>query len=83
MKLIIDIDENIFTRLYDNGHDVSVEDELAIETAIRNGTPISDNATNGEVVKFIFTNTLDNFIDRTTWVEWYRWWNAPYQKGGK
>ena len=43
MKLIIDIDENIFTRLYDNGVEgVSVEDELEIEKVIRNGTPMPD-----------------------------------------
>jgi len=42
---------------------------------------IPDNATNGDAVKTLFSNTLDNFCERTTW-EWNRWWNAPYQKGG-
>lgn len=44
--------------------------------------PIPDNATNGDVVKTLFSNTFDNFCERTTW-EWNRWWNSPYQKGGK
>ena len=50
--------------------------------AVQNGTPIPDNATNRDVIKAIFSETLDNFCERTTW-EWNRWWNAPYQKGGK
>lgn len=50
--------------------------------AVKNGTPIPDNATNGDVVKTLFLNTLDNFCERTTW-EWSHWWNSPYQKGGK
>jgi len=86
MRLIIDIPEDVYTRLFDNGiqdNEIAVDDICEMARSLRLGTPIPDNATNGEVVKFIFKNTLDNFIDRTTWVEWYRWWNAPYQKGGK
>ena len=43
---------------------------------------IPDNATNGDVVKTLFSNTFDNFCERTTW-EWNRWWRTQYQKGGK
>lgn len=38
MKLIIDIDENVFTRLFDNGVDTSSDDREVIDSAIRNGT---------------------------------------------
>lgn len=39
MKLIIDIDDNVFTRLFDNGVDTSSDDREAIDRAVRNGMP--------------------------------------------
>lgn len=39
MQIVIDIDENIFTRLFDNGTDVN-DDLFAIAKSIRNGTPL-------------------------------------------
>lgn len=77
MKLIIDIPEYDYSTI--------VNDErympLDISVAIKNGTPIPDNATNGDVVNTLFSNTFDNFCERTMW-EWNRWWRTPYQKGG-
>ena len=43
MKLIIDIDDNIFTRLFDNGVDTSSDDREVIDRAIRNGMPYKEN----------------------------------------
>ena len=41
MKLIIDIDENIFTRLFDNGTEgMNVEDMTEVGKVIRNGIPL-------------------------------------------
>ena len=43
MEIVIDIDENVFTRLFDNGTEdyAIVNDDLfAIAKAIRNGTPL-------------------------------------------
>lgn len=49
MKLVIDIDDNIYTRLFDNGVDdpddpidiaTVINDTIDIQTAIRNGTPL-------------------------------------------
>ena len=43
MKILIDIDENVFTRLFDNGTEdyAIVNDDLfAIAKSIRNGTPL-------------------------------------------
>ena len=40
MKLIIDISEDTFTRLFDNGiEDINVEDRIEIYKAIRKGIP--------------------------------------------
>lgn len=41
MKIVIDIDENVFTRLFDNGVDTSSEDRDVIYRAVRNGTPLT------------------------------------------
>lgn len=42
MKLMIDIDDNVFTRLFDNGVDTSSEDRKVIDRAVRNGTPYEE-----------------------------------------
>ena len=52
MKIVIDIDENVFTRLFDNGVDdyddpidiaTVIHDTMDIQTAIRNGTPLPEH----------------------------------------
>lgn len=40
MKIVINISENIYTRLFDNGIEISLEDREAINIAIRGGTPL-------------------------------------------
>ena len=43
MQIVIDIDENVFTRLFDNGtedYEIVNDDLFAIAKAIRKGTPI-------------------------------------------
>ena len=76
MQIVIDIPDKDYEKLKDGHIPFSILDVM------QSGTPIPDNATNGDAVKTLFSNTLDNFCERTTW-EWNRWWNAPYQKGGK
>lgn len=43
MKLIIDIDDNVFTRLFDNGVDTSSDDREVIDRAVRNGMPYAES----------------------------------------
>lgn len=45
MKLIIDIDDNVFTRLFDNGVDTSSEDRKVIDRSVRNGKPYEERPT--------------------------------------
>ena len=40
MKIVIDISEDVYTRLFDNGIETSFEDRKAIDIAVRVGTPI-------------------------------------------
>ena len=83
MQILINIDEedyNIVKKQVADG----ITNPLKI--CIANGTPILDNATNGDMIRTLFK---PNRITRTDNVvrEEYEfdkdWWNAPYQKGGK
>jgi hypothetical protein len=45
MKLIVDIDENVYTRLFDNGiqdNEIAVDDVCEMARALRLGTPLDD-----------------------------------------
>lgn len=89
MKLIIDIPEEDYKKINSKEKIITISCDIA--SAIKNGTPISDNATNGDVIKVMFSNTEIMITDERvflrdgTIVMIYplTWWNAPYQKGGK
>lgn len=103
MKLIIDIDENLLEGIksddFDFARRVVKNFQATIASAIANGTPIPDNATNGDIVQMIFPyysyerndyvqSTEDYIVDCMECMEHdlyfgYDWWNSPYQKGGK
>jgi hypothetical protein len=96
MKLIIDIHEGDYHRIASGfGQE---EDALLLEKIFKNGTPIPDNATNGDVIKAIFDNDkvsefmgyvrimarVGNWFNEGVVAEFDKeWWNAPYQKGGE
>lgn len=85
MKLIIDIPEGVYKYgtlgLYFDCYSMRLHD------TILNGTPISDNATNGDVIKAMFKpNRITRTDDDTVHLDYDftpEWWNALYQKGGK
>ena len=76
MKVLIDIPEENYKLICSDGRPF-----LPSYKWIKNGTPIPDNATNGDILKTIFSD------DDTLKVIEIRmkgdWWNASYQKGGK
>ena len=72
MKLIIDIPDKDYEKLKDGHIPFSILDVM------QNGTPIPDNATNGEIIKALFPNEHDFETDFDE-----EWWNSPYQKDGK
>ena len=91
MKLIIDIPEEVREHIFDLANDCN-EIPLGINAhmvkAVANGTPIPDNATNGDIIKILYPNR--EFINKGD-VYWYpldylfhefspSWWNSPYQK---
>lgn len=60
--------------------------------AIANGTPIPDNATNGDVIMAMFPSikyeegyvyVKSNIHKNVIMTVREDWWNTPYQKGGK
>lgn len=65
IELVIKISEELYQMCRSCRGDAD-----CIESAIANGTPIPDNATNGDVMKIIFPKI--GLYD-----EWY---DAPYQK---
>ena len=95
MKLIIDIPDHIYEMVINTGTFGCYRFDT--RKAIKNGTPIPDNATNGDVIKAMFPNTeVDDYdygkdpvidvygIDDAEYITLRKaWWNAPYQKGGK
>lgn len=93
MKLIIDIPEENYKLICSDGRPF-----LPSYKWIKNGTPIPDNATNGEVIKAMFgDDKVSEFMCHTRIIakegNWLNegvvaefdnvWLNAPYQKGGK
>jgi len=79
MKLIIDIPKGEYDKICKTMmHTSSGNPDFYFESKIANGTPIPDNATNGDVIKAMFPNENDFETDFDA-----EWWNAPYQKGGK
>jgi len=96
MKLIIDIPEEVYKNIQSKSAEIQIEG-YTVENAVLNGTPILDDATNGDVIKAMFPNTVvDDYdygkdpvidvygIDNTEYITLRKaWWNASYQKGGK
>ena len=92
LKLIIDIPEELKSAVYNCGLFLNPTEKMFLIDAINNGTPIPDNATNGEIMQMMFPNGVtakfatfmrfvvgeDEYINCA-----YDWWNAPYQKGDK
>ena len=92
MKLIIDIDEDTYKDIIKNGF-IYDEDNEAVTHVIKNGTPIPDNPTNGDVIKAMFPYIESETYGLITSVKgldcdkraldpyrhfWSDWWNAPY-----
>lgn len=64
MKVLIDISEDVFTRLFDNGSDASIDDLRQLETTVRKGTPIPEEKS-AAVKNFFAINKLGGNNPRT------------------
>lgn len=90
MQIVIDIDENVFTRLFDNvteDYAIVNDDLFKIAKSIRKGTVLPDNPTNGDMIKTVFPNASITEIGGGSTIvvaNDYKfnstWWNAPYRE---
>lgn len=92
MKVLIDIPEEIYkaSKIIDVQYEDIVQIPLEV---IAKGTPIPDNATNGDIIQTMFPNADIEIHNITVYVIFdmrsnvisfdLDWWNALYQKGGK
>ena len=90
MQIVIDIPEDVYVARKHG--DISPWITGTILDAIEQGTPLSNNSTNGEVIKAMFnvkevdmSNTYGvHFPEEEDYSHYFfkDWWNAPYQKGG-
>ena len=82
IELVIKIPEEYYKAITEIPNHQCTADMLII----KNGTPIPDNATNGDVIKAMFEPNWIRRMDAIV-TEGYEfnevWWNSPYQKGGK
>ena len=97
MQIVVDIPEEDYKEVLKDTYS-GTPFENRIFTTIANGTPIPDNATNGEVIKVMFgADKVFGFIHYVHLMakvgNWFNegvvaefdkdWWNSLYQKGGK
>ena len=59
MKLLIEIPEEAYKLLQTDGVDWLGAEHIL--KAVTDGTPLSDNATNGDMIKAIFSDTVLNY----------------------
>ena len=95
MQIVIDIPKSRYKEIVSGIFDADGYFKTNLTLAFRNGTPIPDNVTNGDVIKAMFSNgkCSEYFADvemkteendtRFKSVFDRDWWDAPYQKGGK
>lgn len=84
MDILISIPDHLYKLLKDfpsDSNEGTIENVLM--KAVENGTPIPDNATNGDVIKAMFGKEFaDKCIDYcNAHMVGGDWWNAPYQIG--
>lgn len=92
MKLLIEIADFV----YDSVNFGETDYKEHICNAIRNGTSIPDNATNGDVIKALYPNRTffneasccvtmrDEDTEYLTYIDFDGdWWNSPYKGGGQ
>ena len=96
MKIVIDITEDTY-KVFKNlskiiGILVYEKDILRLIKAVKKGTPLPDNATNGDVIKALFPNEkfekgitiIHNTSSSDRFMSFdYEWWNTPYTKENK
>ena len=93
MKLVINIPEELYNYVQSESYDEHLDRrfDYRIRFAVRDATPLSDNATNGDIIQTIYPHytfeieSFEGFV-RCSYDGWYIrlpicWWDAPYKEG--
>jgi len=75
MQIVINIPKDRYKHICEEQW---LPNRLYYEKAIANGTPIPDNATNGDIVQMMFPKIDTNFSNV---IDLNLWWKSRYQKG--
>ncbi len=91
IEVVIKIPEKTVNDIKDNAMfagSISSDVRWDVTSAIVNGTPLPDNATNGDVIKALFPQ--NKYIEGERYVIingktenisiWNNWWNTPYKE---
>lgn len=94
MKIVIDVPKNRYEEICSGIFDVDGYFKVNLTLAFRKGTPLPENATNGDMIKVVFPNgktIMTNGLEigyrpakpNDKWIIWFMqdWWNAPYKRG--
>jgi len=79
MKVVIDIDDETYNEVIVYG----IHHWYKLTKAIRNGTPLPDNVTNGDVIKAICPAWINYHNTDIELIIDYKDWNATYNGGRK
>ncbi len=90
-KIVIDMPESIIEHLKDGSFGARIKDRVTLIDVVMNGIPLSDNATNGDIIQTIYPHytfeieSFEGFV-RCSYDGWYIrlpicWWDAPYKEG--
>ena len=82
MKLIIDIPEDVYKKTVFYREFKDLNDCVTTIKALENGTPIPNNATNGDVIKAMFPDCDEIGVQYELTKNCNGWLDEPYQKRG-
>lgn len=77
MKRILDIDDNLFVRLFDNGTELSKEDKEKLEISVRNSLPIRPT---GKWIPITYRPMTDDEVKRLEEFFGMRWYLDDEEK---
>ena len=80
MKVVIDIPADLKKMLFDyEVFDIAHSYRLAM--CVKNGTPLSEGATNGDMIKAMFPSLANSNLELVdVLLNTKSWWNAPYKR---
>lgn len=92
MQIVIEISDHLYKCLQKR---IELNVSSEVDQIIAKGTPLPENATNGDVIKALFPNAIYTHVNKLSGMNFMRvkgldafgfdtdfydeWWNAPYK----